>query len=403
MTTWDDGPLCFIVTRNHGSLIDTMLFLHGSDLLARSVLLLPPDLYATHQSGLTARVREYNSFNDLLHWIDVERPSAVFLFCGYLLTAAGLLSSSELKQLVRAIEDRGCLAVTNDPCWGLLASRVPMRSGLPAGNLIQKLHRAFVEWLIPHRLRRSYRTLKHLVHCYPTSVEPMLSGQGFRTVEYFNTRLLGLLDRSDDQECAKSGNRLRRPMDSPYWLFILASLDYEIQVNLHGKSAFIESLVARLRDTNDSDRHAVLIAPDACLAAVKDSAELRNLTLIGFCDYQRYVSLLLYAEYAFYWNVGSSSSLYRLINSLPVFCFDRGHVARWFQSFYERTVELLYRGHTPTMLDHREALIPSRLESLAYAYRHAADDIVRQLKLLPEPEELVGRLLGRTPIAPGHS
>jgi hypothetical protein len=391
MTVSHDGPLFFVVTRNHGSLIDTMVFLHGTDLLERSVLLLPPELYATHQTGLSAKVREYRSFSDLLHWIDVERPSLVFLFSGYLLTTTGLLSPSELKRLLRLLEGRGCLTVTNDPCWGLLASRIPMTSELPARTLIQKLHRAWVEWLIPHKLRHSYRLLKNLVHCYPVSVGQTIPAQGLRTVEYFNTRLLGSFDHSQEQTASATG--WSRPMDSPYWLFILAKLDYEIQVNLHGKPAFIASLVARLREANDEGRRAVLIAPDDCLAAVKQSGDLRDVALIGFCDYQRYVSLLLFAEFAFYWNAASSSSFYRLFNSLPVFYFDRGHVSRWFPSFFDRTVELLYRGHTPTILDHREPLTTSRLQVLVQAYRQSTDDIVRQHKLLPSPEEMVARLL----------
>ena len=130
---------------------------------------------------------------------------------------------------------------------------------------------------------------------------------------------------------------------------------------------------------------------------MKQASALRDVALIGFCDYQRYVSLLLFAEYAFYWNVASSSSLFRLVNGLPVFFFDRGHVSRWFRSFFDRTVQFLYHGHTPTILDQRDPLIPSRLQSLAQAYRESADDIVRQLKLLPAPEEMVARLLEGEP------
>lgn len=402
MTVSNDGPLCFVVTRNHGSLIDTMVFLHGTDLLESSVLLLPPELYATHKTCLSARIREYSSFSDLLDWIDVEQPSLVFLFCGYLLTSQGLLSALQLKRLLRLLETRGCPIVTNDPCWGLLASRVPMTSELPARTYIEKLHKAWVEWLIPRKLRQSYRILNDLVHCYPVSVEPTISAQGLRTVEYFNTKLLASFDDSDEQTSAGSGNAWSRPMDSPYWLFILASLDYNIQINLHGKSTFIDRLVAHLRHANDARRYAVLIAPDECLAAVKHSCELRDVALIGFCDYQRFVSLLLFAEYAFYWNVGSSSSFYRLVNSLPVFFFDCGHVSRWFRSFFDRTVELLYHGHTPIILDHREPLIPSRLQLLAQAYRQSADEIVRQLKLLPAPEEMVARLLEGEPSRRAH-
>jgi hypothetical protein len=268
-----------------------------------------------------------------------------------------------------------------------------MTSEVASRTAIQKLHRAWIEWLIPHRLRQSYRSLRHLVHCYPAPVGPRLPSEGLRTVEYFNPRLTTSFGDLHEQAGMVSNSPWSPPMDRAYWLFILASIDYEIQVALRGKAAFIDTLVARVRDANEADRHAVLIAPEECLATVRDSRELGDVTLIGFCDYRQYVSLLLFAEYAFYWNVASSSSIYRLVNRLPVFYFDRGHVSRWFESFYERTVEFLYRGRTPIMLDQREPLSPGRLRPLAETYRQDAGEIVRQLGLLPTPEEMVARLV----------
>jgi hypothetical protein len=399
-----DGPLCFVVTRNHGSLIDTMIFLHGTGLLDRSVLLLPPELYRMHQNSLPVRGREYNSFKDLAQCIDAEQPVAVFLFSGYLLTSQQLLSPSQLKELLQLLEARGCLTLTNDPCWGLLSSRrVPMTSGLPSRTFLEKLRKTVVEWLIPHRLQQSYRIVRHLIHCYPVRVDGSLAAEKLKTVEFFNTGLMAFDQFGHATSAAAS--TWSRPIDRPYWLFILASLDYDIQANLHGKDAFITGLVAHLREANDAGRHAALIAPEECLAAVRQTAASPDLSLISFCDYQRYASLLMFAEYVFYWNIASSSSIYRLANRLPVFFFDQGHVSRWFQSFFDRTVELLYRGHRPIIQDHRQPLIPSRLEELARAYREHAEDIVRQLRQLPEPEEMVARLLrgapNRAPTASG--
>ena len=403
MTVPNAGRLLFVVTRNHGSLIDTMLFLHGTDLLERSVILLPPELFATHETGLKATVREYNSFADLVQWIDAEQPAVVFLFCGYLLMPTGLLSASELKRLLRLLEDRGCAVLTNDPCWGLLASRIPMTSELPGRTLLQRLHRAFVEWFIPNRLRQSYQILKDVVHCYPTAVDPLLSDEGLRTAAYFNTKLLEVTADVDGTGVAEGWTAPTESTARPSWLFILASVDYDIQVNLHGRAAFIDSLVARLRDASESHRRAVLIAPTECLAAVRQSEGAPDVTLISFCGYQQYISTLLTAEYVFYWNIASSSSLYRLFNGLPVFYFDQGHVSRWFRSFFDRTVELMYRGHTPTIMDHRERLVLSGLQSLARTYEESARDIVRQLRRLPRPEELVAGLATRERAWSGRS
>jgi len=393
------GPLCLVVSGNHGSLVDAMLFLQGTPLLERSVLLLPSQLYATHRDGLGVRVCEYRSINDLEQWIDAEQPSLVFFTSGYLLTTTGLVTASQLKRLLQTLERRRCLVMTNDPCWGLLASRVPMMSGLPARTLIERIHRRWVEWLVPRRLRQSHQMLRNVIHCYPVPVDSTVSASAHRTVGYFNS---GLLDSLDSSATAQKGIEWARPMDQPYWLFILATPDYDIQVGIHGKTGFIKSVATLLSRANEAGRHAVLIAPEDCLSAVRQSDALGGATLVGVCDYHRYVCLLLFAEYAFYWNVGSSSSLYRLFNSLPVFFFDRGHVSRWFQSFFELTVEILYRGHVPTLLDHREPLDPARLEVLARDYRESANEIVRQLSRWPEPEEMIEELRRQEPSLSGH-
>lgn len=390
MTEPNQGPLLFVVTGNHGSLVDTMLFLHGTNLRQRSVLLVPQKLRAIHQGYLAARVREYSSFNDLVHWIQVERPSMVFLFCGYLLTTTGKISAADLKRLVRLLEERGCPTVTNDPCWGLASTGLKMRSRLPGRTIGQKVQRALVEWLLPRRLRQAYRALKGQVHCYPAPIGPTLQAHGVRAVSYFNPAIASFSEGMDAWAPEGEEHPWRRPMEKPYWAFILARLDYGIQVNLHGQPAFIDSLVARLRDAHAANRHAVLIAPEDCLAAVRaHSPGLPDVSLIDFCDYQQYVSLLMFAEYAFYWNAASSSSLYRLANGLPVFFFDRGHVSRWFKGFFDRTVELLYCGHAPAILDHRDPLTPVQLQGLAQAYRESAQDIVRQLKQLPAPDQMI--------------
>jgi hypothetical protein len=393
MTASTESPLCFVVTRNHGSLVDTMLFLHGTDLLDRSVLLLPPELYATHKTGLGASIREYNSEAELLGCVDAERPSLVFLFCGYLLTSQRLLTASQLRRFLSQLAARRCPTVTNDPCWGLLASKLTMTSELPARTLAEKAHRAWVEWLIARKLRESYRILNALIHCYPVAVDQTIPPAQLRTVAYFNPRLLMSFDERGEPAAAGSPGPGPRPIDTSYWLFILASLDYAIQVNRYGQPAFIDALVGHLRRANEVGRHAVLIAPDECLASVKQASGSLDVSLIGFCDYRRYVALLLFAEYAFYWNVASSSGIYRLVNGLPVFHFDKGHVSRWFDAFFERTVELLYHGHTPVILDQREPLQPDRLERLAGEYRRSAADVVRHLKRLPSPSEVVARLV----------
>ena len=94
------GPLFFILGHDHGLLVDAMLFLQGTDLVERSVLLLPPVLYEKNRGQLGIETLEYRCFEDLVDRIEERDPAVVFLFSGYLFTVHKLLSRSELDRLV---------------------------------------------------------------------------------------------------------------------------------------------------------------------------------------------------------------------------------------------------------------------------------------------------------------
>ena len=53
--------------------------------------------------------------------------------------------------------------------------------------------------------------------------------------------------------------------------------------------------------------------------------ETDEVTLLSFCPYDRYMPMLRAAEYVFYWNAMSLSSIVRSVNEQPLFFFDRGH------------------------------------------------------------------------------
>jgi hypothetical protein len=124
-----------------------------------------------------------------------------------------------------------------------------------------------------------------------------------------------------------------------------------------------------------------------------------NVTLLSFCSFQRFSSLLLSAEYAFYWNSLSHSMLFRLINRAPVFQFDKGHLVRNVKPLYKRIVHCYYQGWNPIYLDQEKELNVEKLSELAAEYRAAADRVCRLMRRAPSPEEMIAgieRKHGRT-------
>ena len=117
-----------------------------------------------------------------------------------------------------------------------------------------------------------------------------------------------------------------------------------------------------------------------------------------YCSLDRFMALLLSAEYAFYWNVVSHSLLMRMFNKLPTIVFDRGHLVRTVPAMYERVVQWYYQGWEPTLVSHRESLTLEAVSEWAEPYLRNANRICERFRRAPTPEEMIDGMLENGPM-----
>jgi hypothetical protein len=412
-TTSDNARLLFVVDNDYGELTMVMFFLQGRKLASRTTLLLPPRLYAANHAVLPVRTLPYRSYQELVQTIDSEDPDIVFLFSGYLLALHQLLSIDELGRLVRSLRERGRSVATYDPFWGLMLDPLTVF----ADHLLNDESRRWSMRLEMYELARAAPVvktltqtaaiLKELPHVNPAPIKR----DKVRTVSFFNP---GLLQTTNRWPGAVTVGGSAKP-DTRYWLFVLSVEDFEKQKaqRLHrswaagdairpqpldGRETFAELTFQTLQQTSRAGRRPILLAPEACLEAVRERMENSEMAeLVSFCPYDRFIPLLLNAEYVFYWNAISSSCLLRVVNGLPVFYFDRGHVEDGLPLVYKSTVEFFYAGWEPHYLDQENELNAEILEKLTASYKHATARIRANLESASTPEQLVDEILSGKP------
>ena len=94
----------------------------------------------------------------------------------------------------------------------------------------------------------------------------------------------------------------------------------------------------------------------------------------------------------FYWNAFSFSQLSRVANELPVFVFDRGHLAHAIKPFYPVALSCHFGGWEAPLLDQTRRLDPSALEELAEEQKPTMRAIVARWRSSATPDELVESL-----------
>jgi len=156
-----------------------------------------------------------------------------------------------------------------------------------------------------------------------------------------------------------------------------------------GVDQFVQVLTRRFEDANRAGRRVIFIAPKDCLEQMPSSEDVE---LLSFCDYDRFTSLLLGAEFAFYWNAVSHSILLRLLNAKPVFLFNQGHLARGVKSIYPRIIDCYYQGREPIYLDPMAPLLLPELSTLSTRYCQQARQISEDLQKSPTPAEVIDTL-----------
>jgi hypothetical protein len=183
----------------------------------------------------------------------------------------------------------------------------------------------------------------------------------------------------------------------PRWLFIMSLEDYATQVALHGAGAFHDLLLGKLRETAAAGRQPVLIAPRPCLDALgaRPSA-IAGAVVLPALPIDVFMTLVTEAEHVFYWNIFSNTTTIRVVNGLPFFAFDQGHMARSMPRLFELAAARHDCGE-PAYLDQTVPLDPGRLVALAAVQERAMRGPREHFRRAPSPPEMLRSLLGAPP------
>ncbi len=399
----------FLLNNDYGELGLTMYFLQGRELVDMSTVLLPPRLFASNRDTLPCATQQYESIEDVIHRVDEVQPDIFFLFSGYILPNHELLSLDAMAGLVELLFERNIKVVTSDPFFGIFSRMGPANINGPESL------RLFETDLIPgytweYRINATLGNLHileqfaiashilkdtvHLYYCCPDPQDEPFEGSE-HNAWFFNPSLIsGEKDGSTDPGTTPLHANGAGAPERPHWLFILGSVDYELQTQLFSEAEFLDILERQVHETLGQGRRCIFIAPNECVQKLRGRIPVSaRKDLLNFCAYEKFTSLLLDAEYVFYWNLASYSTFLRVINRSPMFMFDGGHLVRHVKPMAARMGHAYYQNWTPPFLDPYEPLDNNVLAELAREYREDTHRIVRNLEALPLPEQVIDDLL----------
>jgi hypothetical protein len=376
--------LMFILTAAFGELFNAMYMVTGCGFHTAFAMREP--WYSLNHDTLPGASYRFDNLAELLTAIDQEQPDLVCLFSGYLYASDNLIDFDELDHLIRHLKNRGIRSVTSDPFLGLISRLPPLDLETPIGQIIGLPIRMIGEAMLGSKFSyflRARVVLKDVPHVY--IVDP--NEHGITALPFYNPNIR--------RPAASCGPGTSVPA-MPYWLFVLGSSDYNPQVKRDGANC-VHALVARkLTDTMNEGRRAVLMAPEACIAALEKDPALGECSLVRNCNYDRYMEILLCAEYTFYWNIFSASIIARLLNRLPTFFFATGHIAEENRQMFEKGMDQYYRNAHPAHLQPGDRLSAAALSVSALAQmKQLFDPFLENVRHLPTPQRLVHDLLAQ--------
>jgi tetratricopeptide (TPR) repeat protein len=395
--------LLFVLDNDYGELTTLMYLVLGQQLACRATVLLPERLYLQNPDAVPGRTHRYASVDDVLKAVDRARPPIVFLCSGYLLCEHLEFRPDDLERLIDQLRERGCRVVTSDPFLGMLSKQDPrtlISIDVPADHpdfTVEQMTKAKRggEERMWSDFTHAERTLRNTFHLYPTYcdvLEREAAQTDVRNIAFFNEKIVRSAPRLPATTGASHGEA-----GKPHWLFVLASADYDAQLLFEGgRWVFVDTVARKLLETVAAGRHPILIAPGKfveMLIARMPTSE--GIDILSHCAFTRFISLLLSAECAFYWNVVSHSLLIRLYNKLPVVLFDRGHLVRVASGIYHRVVSWYYQGWEPPFRDHRERLTLETVAGWTDEYRQQADRLAERYRRAPSPDQMIADLMGR--------
>jgi len=397
----EDCRILFVVDNDFGEFTLVMYFILGQKCFRNARILLSPRLYKRNSGTPDRRLAMWTSEQDLAENIATWRPRVVVFASAYLFPIHDLLSSEAVGRLCDLCRRVNAVVVTADPLLGLLSQwstrglerlisiDIPPNADqmlLDAKRIADaKLHRVFSE---------TEKILRAAPHLYPsyTEVEGLdPATSDIRNICFFNEALL-LPPHIQNGPTVSAGPPAGD--GSSHWMFTISEADVFTQSVFMGRDAFIRNVADLLTQTAQLGRHALLLAPTEILQLVARVLVSRErIHLLPFCSFIRAMSLLLSAEYSFYWNVVSHSILMQLWNGKPVVLFNRGHLARAAPALYERVIAWYYQGWEPSYLNHTAPLSLSALENATAPYVKNRDNIMARFRRAPSPAGVFHSLL----------
>lgn len=391
-----DTRVLFILDNDFGELTTVMYWVLGQPCFQQARVLASPRLHEANGGALPGRVSLWKTEQDLMEAIADFRPEVVVLASGYLLPVHGLLSLDALARLREHAGKAGAALVTTDPFLGLV-TRPPGQAmadlisiQIPDGAPAQlREAKKLGDHMLHTRLGGAELVLRDLPHLYPSHVDlgaVAVRPQDGRNLSFFNDALLvppGLM------QAARAG-------DDPYWMFLIAQADHQTQCMFHGPAAFARMVADRLGDAVRLGRRAVLLGPSELLAEVRPLLGREpRVELLSFCAFGRAMSLLLAAEYCFYWNLVSHSIIMPLWNGRPVVLFDQGHLVRAVPTIRERIIAWYYQGWEPPQLDQGRPLTPDGLAAALAGHAAGREAFMARYRRAPSPRALLLDILRR--------
>jgi hypothetical protein len=386
------SKLLFVMSAAFGELFNAMYMVMGSGF--RTVFALRDAQFLVNHTALPGKSLRYGNRADLLAIIESEKPDMVCLFSGYLLIDEKVMDVAELNSFIDHLLGRGIKVITSDPFLGL-PSRVPM---FDPNNPFEQLLSVPVKLVGGLLFGQSFLyfsgmpSLKRIPHVYV--VEPDEPGETQR-LGFFNPHIRRYASElADSASLLKHQNGTTR--SKQYWMFIFGKGEYLPLVNRDGVQHVHALLAEKLRETLEAGRLPVLFAPKDCIDALAADAILNHCVLLHTCDYNRYMSLLVGAEYVFYWNIFSASILARLVNHRPTFFFGTGHIAEFDQMMFDKGMRQYYKNARLTYLDQTHLLSQTELAGLALLQEEQMlKPVCDNLCHLPLPSEMIQRLLNQ--------
>lgn len=391
----------FILDNDFGELTTVMYLILGQECFRNARILLSPRLYQNNQDVLPGRVGVWTSERDLAEAIEAFQPAVVVLASGYLLPVHNLLTADAIERLCALARRHNAVVVTADPFLGLLtqwSGRLQQLISIDipenADESLRSVKRS-ADRMLHNKLSEVEGALRDVPHLYPSHTD-MDGVETFptdsRNVSFFNDALL-LPPHLNAMGLA----------GAPHWMFVISEADYSTQFMFLGNAGFARVVAHLLAQTARLGRHAIVVGPAELLDLVKlELPTDERIHLVRYCSFRRFMSLLLSAEYSFYWNVVSHSILMQLWNGRRVILFNRGHLARAVPPIYERVIAWYYQRWEPPYLDHNADLSLAALEHVA-AHAERRDQITERFRRAPSPAAVLASLLELAPASYGSS